>query len=176
MSDVPAAPPRSKLSRATDFALYAGMAALFGLLIQRSSSGPKEGATAQPFALRLVQGGGSFSLAEQHGKPVLMEVFASWCGVCERAAPMVDEVYREAQQRGVVFVGVSIDDEASAAARVKQSWPIAYPVALDDGSVKRAYGVSLVPTFVLIDKDGKIRRASTGVPSRRALSRWLQEL
>jgi hypothetical protein len=58
-------------------------------------------------------------------------------------------VHREAEQRGVVLVGVSIDDDARAAERVKRDWSIPYPVALDDGSVKRNYGVSLVPTFVL---------------------------
>ena len=59
---------------------------------------------------------------------------------------------------------------------MQQSWPIAYPVVVDDGRVSRGYGVSLLPTFVLIDRDGTIRRVSSGVPSRRTLSRWLSEL
>jgi cytochrome c biogenesis protein CcmG/thiol:disulfide interchange protein DsbE len=172
----PSAPPRSKLSKAVDWALYAGIAGLFGVLVTRGSSGPREGTTAKSFALPLVSGAGMFRLDEQRGKPVLMEVFASWCGACEHAAPMVDEVYRDAEKSGVVFVGVSVDADVRAAKRVQESWPIAYPVAVDDGQVQRAYGVSLLPTFVLIDKDGKVKRVSSGVPSRRTLSRWLAEL
>ena len=42
--------------------------------------------------------------------------------------------------------------------------------------MQRAYGVSLLPTFVLIDRDGTVKRVSSGVPSRRTLSRWLSEL
>jgi thiol-disulfide isomerase/thioredoxin len=168
--------PRSKLSKAVDWALYAGIAGLFGVLVTRGGSGPSEGSHAKPFELPLASGAGSFRLAEQQGKPVLMEVFASWCGACEHAAPMVDEVYREAQKSGVVFVGVSVDGDAKAAQRVQQDWPIAYPVAVDDGRVQRAYGVSLLPTFVLIDRDGKVKHTSSGVPSRRLLSRWLSEL
>jgi cytochrome c biogenesis protein CcmG/thiol:disulfide interchange protein DsbE len=168
--------PRSKLSRAADWGLYVGIAGLFGLLVSRSSSGPREGAHAASFQLPLASGNGAFSLDEQRGKPVLMEVFASWCGACEHAAPMVDEVYRDAAKSGVVFVGVSVDNDAQAAQRVQQSWPISYPVAVDDGQVQRAYGVSLLPTFVLIDKSGTIKRVSSGVPSRRTLSRWLAEL
>jgi Redoxin len=76
----------------------------------------------------------------------------------------------------VVFVGVSVDGDANAAKRVQESWPISYPVAVDDGSVQRAYGVSLLPTFVLIDREGTVKRVSSGVPSRRTLSRWLTEL
>jgi cytochrome c biogenesis protein CcmG, thiol:disulfide interchange protein DsbE len=173
---VPSAPERSKLSKAVDWAMYVGIAGLFGVLVTRGSSGPPEGVAAKSFQLPLANGSGVFRLGEQRGKPVLMEVFASWCGACEHAAPMVDEVYRDAQKSGVVFVGVSVDGDARAARRVQESWPIAYPVAVDDGSVQRAYGVSLLPTFVLIDKDGTIKRVSAGVPSRRTLSRWLAEL
>lgn len=168
--------PRSKLSRVIDVALYVGIAGLFGVLVTRGGSGPKEGSRAASFELPLATGHGSFRLDDQRGKPVLMEVFASWCGACERAAPMVDEVYREAAQSGVVFVGVSLDDDARSAARVQHSWPIAYPVVVDDGSVSRSYGVSLLPTFVLIDRTGTVKRVSSGVPSRRTLSRWLSEL
>jgi cytochrome c biogenesis protein CcmG/thiol:disulfide interchange protein DsbE len=171
-------PPRarSKLSRITDYALYAGIAGLFALLVSRGSSGPKEGATAAGFQLPLASGNGSFSLEQHRGKPVLMEVFASWCGACQHAAPMLDDIYKDAAKSDVVFVGVSVDDDARAAQKVKERWPIAYPVAVDDGSVAKAYGVSMLPTFVLIDRSGKIKRVSSGVPSRRTLSRWLAEL
>jgi cytochrome c biogenesis protein CcmG, thiol:disulfide interchange protein DsbE len=176
-AEIPSAPaPRSKLSKAIDWAMYAGIAGLFGILVTRGGSGPREGATAKPFELPLASGSGAFRLDDHRGKPVLMEVFASWCGACEHAAPMVDDVYRQAQNSGVVFVGVSVDNDASAARRVQQDWPIAYPVAVDDGQVQRAYGVSLLPTFVLIGRDGTVKRVSSGVPSRRTLSRWLTEL
>lgn len=175
-ADVQGAPRRSKLSKAVDWLLYLGVAALLAVLITRGSSGPREGTQAKAFILPLASGAGSFNLGAQRGKPVLMEVFASWCGACEHAAPMVDEVYKDAQHSGVVFVGVSVDNDLSAARRVQETWPIAYPVAVDDGRVQRAYGVSLLPTFVLIDKDGTVKRVSSGVPSRRTLSRWLSEL
>jgi thiol-disulfide isomerase/thioredoxin len=176
-SDVPSTrPPRSKASKAVDYALYAGIAALFGVLVTRGGSGPSEGALAKPFELPLASGSGVFALEEHRGKPVLVEVFASWCGACQQAAPMVDAAYREAKERGVVFVGVSVDDDPEAARRIERDWPITYPVVVDDGSVQRGYRVSLLPTFVLIDRDGKVKRVSSGVPSRRTLSRWLSEL
>jgi thiol-disulfide isomerase/thioredoxin len=169
-------PPRRKLSKALDWAMYAGVAGLFGLLMTRGESGPREGTPAEPFELPLALDGGQFNLAQHRGKPVLMEVFASWCGACEHAAPMLGEIYRDAAARGVVFIGVSVDGDARAAERVKQSWPIPYPVALDDGRVQKSYGVSMLPTFVLIDKHGNVKQVSSGVPSRRTLSRWLSEI
>lgn len=175
-TEAPVIPGRSKLSKVADWAMYVGVAGLLGVLVTRSSSGPSEGSAAKSFQLPLASGSGTFRLDDQRGKPVLMEVFASWCGACQHAAPMVDEVYREAEKSGVVFVGVSVDGDAAAAKRVQETWPIAYPVAVDDGRVQKAYGVSLLPTFVLIDRDGTVKRVSAGVPSRRTLSRWLSEL
>ena len=175
-TEAPVIPGRSRLSKAADWAMYVGVAGLLGVLVTRSSSGPSEGSAAKSFQLPLANGSGTFRLDDQRGKPVLMEVFASWCGACQHAAPMVDEVYREAEKSGVVFVGVSVDGDAAAAKRVQETWPIAYPVAVDDGRVQKAYGVSLLPTFVLIDRDGTVKRVSAGVPSRRTLSRWLNEL
>lgn len=175
-SEVQSKPGRGKLSKAADWAMYVGIAGLFGVLVTRGNSGPREGSSAKSFQLPLADGNGVFKLDDQRGKPVLMEVFASWCGACEHAAPMVDEVYRDAAKSGVVFVGVSVDGDAAAARRVQQNWPIDYPVVVDDGRVQKAYGVSLLPTFVLIDKDGTVKRVSSGVPARRTLSRWLAEL
>jgi thiol-disulfide isomerase/thioredoxin len=152
-------PGRRKLSRLFDGFLYLAIAGLFALLIARTGQGPKEGTVAAPFSLKLVGNEGQFQLDQHRGKPVLMEVLASWCGACESAAPMLRDVHREATENGVVLVGVSIDQDAREA-----------------GSVKKSYGVSLVPTFVLIDRDGTIKRVSSGVPSRRTLSRWLTEL
>jgi peroxiredoxin len=175
-SDTKSAAPRSKLSKAFAWLLSAAMAGLLVVLVTRGGSGPREGSVAKGFELPLLTGNSSFRLDEQRGKPVLLEVFASWCGACEHAAPMIDEVYREAQKSGVVFLGISVDDDPKAARSVQQTWPIQYPVALDDGRVQRAYGVSLLPTFVLIDRDGTVKHVSSGVPSRRTLSRWLSEL
>jgi thiol-disulfide isomerase/thioredoxin len=155
-TEVRPGPGRSKLSKAADWAMYVAIAGLFGVLVTRGTSGPPEGAMAKSFELPLASGTGVFRLDEQRGKPVLMEVFASWCGACEHAAPMVDEVYRDAQKSGIVFVGVSVDDDVAAAKRVQESWPISYPVVVDDGRVQRAYGVSLLPTFVLLDRDGTV--------------------
>jgi peroxiredoxin len=68
---------------------------------------------------------------------------------------------------------VSVDDSQQQAEEARAEWGIPYPVALDDGSVARAYGVSLLPTVVLIDRHGKVRRSVAGVPSKRELDEFL---
>ena len=106
---------------------------------------------------------------------MLVEVFASWCGACQLSAPTLAAAFED-HRASVRFVGVVIDDDPAEAARVKGDWAIPYDIALDDGSVSREYNVKLLPTIILIDKLGKVRRVSTGMPSRSQIEGWLREL
>lgn len=64
-------------------------------------------------------------------KPVLLDFWATWCGPCRMLAPVIEEI---ANERGDVKVGkVNVDDE---------------------GALATAFGISSIPTVVLI-KDGK---------------------
>jgi len=164
-----------KLSRLVDYAIWAALAGVFVLVLMRKSSGPDTGQTAAPIDLPLLVKDGRFRLDQEPGKPVLVELFASWCGACRRAAPAFADAYQDHGQR-VRFVGVMVDDDADAARQAVQSWNIPYDVALDNGGVARAYKVELLPTVVLIDGQGMVRRGWTGAPSRSQLETWLTEL
>ncbi len=137
--------------------------------------GPAEGQPAVAFTLPRVNGSGTIQLSDYHGEPLLIEVFASWCGSCRQAAPMVASLASQHRDR-VGFVGVSVDETAEQARVAARQWGIDYPVALDDGSFSRAYDVSAVPTFLLIDAQGLVARVVHGVPRRGQLHAWLEEL
>lgn len=156
-----------------DVVIWAALAVSAVILLKHRDSGPEKGSEAAAFDLPLVGEDGRFVLASHRGKPVVMEVFASWCGTCRRAAPVLSEMYRAQAGRGVAFVGVSVDDSREKAEEARANWGIPYPVALDDGSVSRGYAVSLLPTVVLIDKHGKVQRSVAGVPSKRELDEFL---
>jgi thiol-disulfide isomerase/thioredoxin len=157
-----------------DIVIWAALAvSVVVLLSHHRSSGPEEGSDAAMFNLPLLGADGRFDLASQRGKPVVMEVFASWCGTCRRATPVLSEMYRTHAGKNVTFVGVSVDESRERAEEARAAWGIPYPVALDDGSVSRGYAVSLLPTVVLIDKYGKVHRSVAGVPSKRELDEFL---
>jgi thiol-disulfide isomerase/thioredoxin len=161
--------------RAVDWLIWAAIGGAAFVMLRRGSSGPPEGIEAPRFELPVVGTNERFDLARERGKPVLLEVFASWCGACRRAAPVLAEVHRSHTPDQVTFVGVSLDDSMEEALRAKQRWGIPYDVALDDGSVSRAYKVSLLPTLIMIGRDGKVRHTTTGVPSKSELEAWIRE-
>jgi peroxiredoxin len=164
------------LSKLIDYALYAALAVILFKFVSRKLSGPKEGAVAAPFEMAVVgKPGAPFRLAEHRGKPVLIEVFASWCPSCQRSAPALRESWQH-HQHAVDFVGVSVDPSLDDAARARADWNIPYDVGVDDGHIARAYGIEVLPTFVLVDSAGRVRRVSTGSVSTSELDRWLTEL
>jgi cytochrome c biogenesis protein CcmG, thiol:disulfide interchange protein DsbE len=151
----------------------AGFAILNGLM--RHASGPKEGARAAAFDLPLVGPSGRVSLAALQGKPVLLEVFASWCGACRRTTPRLAEVWRDHRDQGITFLGVSVDSDAEAARSAKVAWPIPFDVAVDDGTLSRDYGIRMLPTLVYIDAGGIVRHVTTGSTSKAEIEGWLAE-
>jgi cytochrome c biogenesis protein CcmG/thiol:disulfide interchange protein DsbE len=163
------------LSRLIDYAIWAGLLAVVVFVVVRRHSGPETGKPAAVFDLPLVGSDGRFNLAERRGKPVLIEVFASWCGACRRAAPTLADAFED-HRGNVDFVGVVVDDDPGAASRVKSEWGIPYDVAMDDGTVSRDYNVQLLPTIILVDQAGVVRRVTTGMPTRSQLEGWITEL
>jgi thiol-disulfide isomerase/thioredoxin len=147
------------------------------LLFFRQRSGPETGTVAQDFSLPVIAGSGqTFQLSAERGKPVLIEVFASWCGVCRRAAPTLRDAAAAPRKRDVRFVGVSVDREVGDARGAAQDWAIPYDVAIDNGSFSRAYDIKVLPTFVLVDAEGRVRRVSTGAPRSGEVESWLEEV
>lgn len=161
------------------------LVALAGLLLvwqlkRCGGGGPAEGAEAPAIDLPLVSAAVGepvrWSLANREDKPVLIEVFASWCGTCRRAAPALARAH-EKYGTDLEFVGVSVDDDAALAAEAKQAWQIPYPVAHDEsGSFARAYRIRVLPTFVLLDREGRIAEVSAGLPSESRVDEWAKSV
>jgi thiol-disulfide isomerase/thioredoxin len=157
------------------YALYA-LGAVLVLWLLKGRGGPTEGREAPEFDLPIVAAAVGeptrFSLAGREDKPVLIEVFASWCGSCRRAAPLMARAH-EKYGADVAFLGVSVDDEPILAADAKRDWHIPYAVAHDDkGAFARAYKIRVLPTFVLLDREGKIAEVSAGTPSQGRVDEW----
>lgn len=166
------------LSRLFDFALYGAIAFALYSFVSRKMSGPSRGVQAATFDLPVVGGPAParFNLAEHRGKPVLIEVFASWCPACRNSSPAVIEAFHKHRARGATFVGVSMDSSEADAARVKRDWGIPYDVVRDDGRISKDYKIEVLPTFVVVGADGTVRHVSIGSPSGADLDRWLTEL
>jgi thiol-disulfide isomerase/thioredoxin len=123
------------------------------------SSPPKVGAAAPPLSLGAYRGTPPTQLAD--GNPHLLFFWATWCGVCKASLPELDAF---AQERGVQVVAIT-DEGAPLLDPFFAKWKGPFPatVATDvDRRAFMAYGVSGMPTFVLVDGAGNVQSYAVG--------------
>jgi thiol-disulfide isomerase/thioredoxin len=95
-------------------------------------------------------------------KIVVVEFWATWCGPCRTSIPHLTTLQKKFADRGVVFVGVTDEDESTVRQFVSQMGSkMAYTVAIDnkrqtsDGYMK-AFGQNGIPCAFVVDRAGGI--------------------
>jgi peroxiredoxin len=102
------------------------------------------------------------SIAQLRGRVVLLDFWASWCGPCRMLAPRLSALKDKFGAQGLTVVGITTD-EAERAAVFAERHQMRYGVVVDkDGDTSRAYGVSALPTMILVDKKGVVREVFIG--------------
>ncbi|MBI3368671.1 MAG: TlpA family protein disulfide reductase [Burkholderiales bacterium] len=119
-------------------------------------------AAAPDFTLRALDGP-NLHLAEQRGRVVLVNFWASWCGPCRQEMPQLNKLHDKYRSAGLVMLGVNIDDDPRSAAELARRYDIRFPVLLDtDKAVVKRYDLGAMPATVLIDRDGRVRQLHRG--------------
>ena len=109
--------------------------------------------------------GDSVSLAAFRGKPVLLNVWATWCHPCRDEIPELQAIHERYRTRGLELVGVSIDADGNddVIRQFMQDFKMTYPIWRDpDERVSTRFLVVGVPATFLIDRQGVLRWRKTG--------------
>jgi len=128
---------------------------------QAASSATGTGRTPVPDFTLTGLDGKRYTLSSFQGKVVLVDFWASWCRPCRTMIPHAVELYNRYKNQGLMILGVGLDDEASLRKFVAQT-PISYPVLIGTAQTGRTYGVSAIPTSLVLDKQGNIAFRHTG--------------
>jgi len=142
-----------------------------------NTSDQKELKDAPDFTLTNINGK-SFTLSEHEGKVVVLNIWATWCSPCRKEIPDFVEMQKNMKDKGVLFVGVSVDKEGWEVIRpFAKEYSINYPIVLDDGTVYQKYGpLRGIPTTFIINKKGKVEYVATGMVTKKLLQPVLQKL
>jgi len=104
--------------------------------------------------------GGPFSLADEKGKVVLIDFWATWCLPCQAELPNVLKVYQKYHSQGFEIIGISLDsDQPKLESFLKENgmtWPQSCDGAGMGGKLAVEFGVYQIPTTFLMDGQGTI--------------------
>lgn len=116
----------------------------------------------------------SLSLSDFVGKIVVVNVWGSWCGPCRAETPDLARAARELERRGVRFLGINTRDNLTAARTFAKRFDVPYPSVVDeDGQLLLGFRfiipTAVVPTTIIIDREGKVAARVIGPITYRTL-------
>lgn len=101
--------------------------------------------------------GKEVSLASFKGKYILVDFWASWCGPCRRENPRMVEIYNQFKGANFEMLGVSVDQQMDEWKKAVELDKLSWPQVVDVQDVSgKDYGVTSIPSNVLLDPQGKI--------------------
>jgi thiol-disulfide isomerase/thioredoxin len=112
------------------------------------------------------------------GRPLLVNVWASWCGPCIAEMPELQRFAAAQGTHGVQVLGIALDDEANVREFLRKI-PVAYTIALDapgpaDAGVRLGNPKGVLPYSILVSADGVLLKQRIGPFAAGEIDDWAQ--
>lgn len=120
--------------------------------------------------------GNEFGLEQARGNVVLIDFWATWCPPCLRALPHIQAIHARFEGKGLIVLGINNEDPAKVSQFATEKGLTFRTLSDPSGGVFDAYGVEGIPTTVLIDAEGVVRRVYVGYTAEEELLSALAEL
>ncbi len=174
------APVRARVSAAVVGIACIALIVVFALRTvtgARPSVTPLGGSIARAIAGTNLLDGRPISLKELHGRYVIVDFFASWCGACLSEEPQIEAfTFAHRNDHTIGFIGVDIDDSINNARGFFSRYGATWPAVVDaTGSIAQAYGVAQPPELFLIDPKGRIVSSIAQPVTATELGNWIRE-
>lgn len=107
--------------------------------------------------------GQTYSNSSLRGNVVLLQFFTTWCPVCRRDQPAVDNIASEFAGDGLTVIAIDDGEPEATVKAFLQEHPRACPVVAKDGqSLASQFGAHSYPHYVVINRDGSITASTAG--------------
>lgn len=112
--------------------------------------------------------GGTFRLADQRGRIVFLDFYATWCAPCKLELPLVERWSRA--NPSAVVVPVDVGEKPSAATRFARRYRLSNVALASSTTAAALFGVGGLPTIVVVDARGFLRAKWEGLNPAIALA------
>ncbi len=124
---------------------------------------------------------GSFRFADFHGKVIVINLWASWCGPCRREVPEYERVRKAYAGREVEFIGLTTEDPRTSSGRVNKflhDVSFGFRLGWADREIARTLmnGRGAIPQTIVIDADGRVVNHWTGYTPGRSGNKLKQTI
>lgn len=141
-----------------------------------AAASPLIGRTAPSFVLETLDGH-PVTLKQLHGRPVVLNFWASWCIACRVEHPYLVQAWRRYAPHGVVFVGVIYQDTPVDARSFMRQQGGKWFAATDPGQQTAVdYGVGKIPETYFIDRKGVVQFKEAGPLTTAILRSQIERL
>ncbi len=104
------------------------------------------------------------TLSELRGRVVLLDFWAPWCGPCKAAMPLLERLHAEYAAKPFTLIGVSTwEQRPDAVAAVVEANRLSFRIVQRGDDLAKSYGITAIPTLLLIHKDGTLALIEVGV-------------
>ncbi len=135
------------------------------------------GGKAADFTLPSVLDGKEYSLSQFKGKVVMVNFFTFFCGPCRDEMPDLNKIYQENKGSGYVCLGIGLSSDPTQLRFLVKQLNLDYPVLVGNDKVSKDYGgVEVVPTTIIIDKQGNIAHKIVGTRSKEDFLKLIRPL
>ncbi len=126
------------------------------LTVSICHASPVKGDRAPDFKA-VTREGVEISLADYHGKVVVLDFFATWCSPCRQLTSLLIDIERRSKGSALKIIGMNVEDsgEKKITAYIREKG-INYPLVYANDRVQSLYGVKSLPTLYIVGKDGTI--------------------
>ena len=104
------------------------------LLISAAMSAVEIGESAPAFKLETLGGAATRALTDYHGKIVLLDFWASWCGPCRKSLPSYNQMYAELGDQNFEIIAINIDEDPTDGLLFLERYAVDYLVLKDPGA------------------------------------------
>ena len=110
-------------------------------------------------------------------KATLLDFWATWCGPCRKTLPVLANIYNKYSSKGVEIIGIADEPVETLNDFYAHQHASPYPLYRDASQdLWRRYGIRAVPTLMLLDKDGYIKRVWSGAPTEYMIEQILKDV
>lgn len=153
--------------------LFVGAIVLYNVLSNDYEADNMSGSNSEYAAPDFIaedQNGNDVTLSGYFGKPIVLNLWASWCSPCKEEMPYFEQAYKDNEDIKFLMVNMTTGDTESDAKALISDNEYTFPVLYDIyGEAATAYGATSLPMTFFIDKNGELVTYAVGSLSEEQL-------